>query len=312
MANNPLVRSKLDATPSAQSNFALQMQRKRTQKRLVSYAIRYVIAAILVVFAFVPVAWVLSASLNTSGSLTSIEIIPKNAGFDNYVNLFQNPYYPFKTWFWNSFNVAGISTLLSVLSTAVAAYAFSRFRFYGRKSLMRAILIISIFPSTLSIIAVYTIVQQLGTHIPILGLNSHLTLILIYTSGAMSINVFLVKGYLDSIPMEIDESALVDGASHWQIFRLITLPLAKPILITIGVLTFMAVYGDFVLPRVLLQRADHLTIMVGLYTFQAADYAQNWGIFTAGAVLAALPVLVLYLVLQRYIIGGLTAGAVKL
>ena len=128
----------------------------------------------------------------------------------------------------------------------------------------------------------------------------------------MSINVFLVKGYLDSIPMEIDESALVDGASHWQIFATITLPLIRPILVTIGVLTFMGIYGDFILPRVLLQSSDKLTIMVGLYLFQSADYAQNWGVFTAGAIVAAVPVLLLYMLLQNYIIGGLTAGAVKL
>jgi arabinogalactan oligomer / maltooligosaccharide transport system permease protein len=282
------------------------------QRKVISYAIRYVIAAALIVFAFVPVVWVVSASLNPSGSLTSPEIIPRNPGLGNYTGLFQNQYYPFTTWLRNSFTVAGISTTLSVLSTAVAAYALSRFRFYGRKSLMRAILIVNIFPGVLSMIALYSIMQQLGRHVSFLGLDSHASLILIYTSGAMSINVFLVKGYLDSIPRELDESALVDGATHWQVFRMITLPLALPILITIAVLTFMGIYGDFVLPRVLLQSADKLTIMVGLYLFQSADYAQNWGIFTAGAVIAALPILVMYLLLQRYIIGGLTSGAVKL
>ncbi|MFN8371358.1 MAG: sugar ABC transporter permease [Anaerolineae bacterium] len=289
-------------------NFSLNFR----QRRMLGYAIRYVIAAFLIVFAFVPVIWVLSASFNPSGSLMSIEVIPRNPGLDNYRGLFENAYYPFTTWLFNSFNIAGVSTVLSVLSTAIAAYAFSRFRFSGRSTLMRAILIINVFPASLSIIALYSIMQQVGNHISFLGLDSHASLILIYTSGAMSINVFLVKGYLDSIPLEIDESALVDGATHWQIFLNITLPLAKPILITIGVLTFMAIYGDFILPRVLLSSADKLTIMVGLYLFQSADYAQNWGIFTAGAVIAALPILVLYMLMQRYIIGGLTSGSVKL
>src|SRR5687768_5045428 len=256
------------------------------QRKVIGYAIRYLIAAVLIVFAFVPVVWVVSASLNPSGSLTSPEIIPRNPGLGNYTGLFQNQYYPFTTWLGNSFSVAGISTVLSVLSTAVAAYALSRFRFYGCKSLMRAILIVNIFPGVLSMIALYSIMQQLGRHVSFLGLDSHASLILIYTSGAMSINVFLVKGYLDSIPRELDESALVDGATHWQVFRMITMPLAFPILVTIAVLTFMGIYGDFVLPRVLLQSADKLTIMVGLYLFQSADYAQNWGIFTAGAVIA--------------------------
>jgi arabinogalactan oligomer / maltooligosaccharide transport system permease protein len=282
------------------------------QRRWLSYTLRYVIAAVLIVFAFVPVVWVLSASFNPSGSLVSLEIIPRNPGISNYTGLFENTYYPFTRWLLNSFKIATISTMLTVTSTAFAAYALSRFRFYGRSTLMRSILLINVFPGVLSMIALYTIMQQLGNHIPFLGLDSHASLILIYVSGAMSINVFLVKGYLDSIPMDIDESALVDGATHWQIFWRITFPLAQPILVTIGVLTFMATYGDFVLPRVLLTSADQLTIMVGLYLFQSADYAQNWGIFTAGAVIAALPLLAFYLLLQRYIIGGLTAGAVKL
>lgn len=307
MANPPSVRPPLSLSSSRRGS-TLSFR----QRRYLGYAIRYVIAAVLIVFAFVPVVWVVSASLNQSGSLVSPEIIPRNAGFENYRGMFENPYYPFPTWLFNSFKIAIISTVLSVLSTALAAYALSRFRFYGRKLLMRAILIINVFPGILSMIALYTIMQQLGQHVSFLGLDSHASLILIYTSGALSINVFLMKGYLDSIPMEIDESALVDGATHWQVFRLITLPLAKPILISVGVLTFMAVYGDFILPRVLLQSANNLTIMVGLYLFQSADYAQNWGIFTAGAVVAALPILVLYLLLQRYIVGGLTTGAVKL
>lgn len=282
------------------------------RRKLANYGIRYVVAVILIIFAFVPVVWVVSASFNQSGSLVSVEIIPQNAGLANYRAIFEHQYYPFMRWFLNSFKIAVTSTILSVLSTAIAAYALSRFRFYGRPTLMRAILIINVFPGVLSMIALYTIMQQMGQHVSFLGLDSHLSLILIYTSGAMSINVFLVKGYMDSIPMEIDESALVDGASHWQVFRAITLPLCKPILVTIGVLTFMAIYGDFILPRVLLQSADQLTIMVGLYLFQSADYAQNWGVFTAGAILAAVPVLVVYMLLQNYIIGGLTAGAVKL
>lgn len=300
--------TQLASTDFQQPKFSLNYQ----QRRWLGYIIRYIIAAILIVFAFVPVVWVVSASFNPSGSLVSVEVIPKNPGLGNYRGLFENDYYPFVKWIRNSFIVATASTLLSVTSTAVSAYGLSRFRFYGRKFLMRAILIVSIFPAALSIIALYTTFQQVGNHVGILGLNSHVSLILIYSSGALSINVFLVKGYLDSIPLEIEESALVDGATHAQIFRMITLPLAKPILITISVLTFMAIYGDFVLPRVLLQSSDKFTVMVGLYLFQSADYAQNWGVFTAGAVIAALPILVIYMLLQRYIIGGLTAGAVKL
>jgi len=281
------------------------------QRRVLGMAIRYVIAALLIIFAFIPVVWGVSASFNPSGSLVSPEIVPRNPGFDNYEQLWNNRYYPFKTWLFNSLYIATVSTLLIVLVTAFSAYAMSRFRFYGRQQLMRAILIINVFPGVVSMIALFSIMQQTGRHVPLIGLDSHLSLILIYVSGSMGINVLLMKGFFDSVPREIDESALVDGASHWLVFWRIILPLVKPILVTVGVLAFMGIYGDFVLPRVLLSSADKLTIMVGLYLFQSADYAQNWGVFTAGAIVAALPVIGLYLLLQDYIISGLTAGSIK-
>lgn len=282
-----------------------------TQRRYLGMGIRYVVAVVLIIFAFIPVIWVLSASINPSGSLVSPELIPRHPGFDNYESLWTNKYYPFKTWLFNSLYIATVSTFLIVLITAFSAYAISRFRFYGRSTLVRAILIINVFPGIVSMIALFSMVQQIGLYVPLIGLDSHLSLILVYVSGAMGVNVLLMKGFFDSVPQEIDESALVDGASHWLVFWRITLPLVKPILVTVGVLTFMSIYGDFILPRVLLKSSDKLTIMVGLYLFQSAEYAQNWGVFTAGAVVAAVPVIVLYMALQDYVINGLTAGSIK-
>jgi ABC-type maltose transport system permease subunit len=281
------------------------------QRRILGMGIRYVIAALLIVFAFIPVVWVVSASFNPTGSLVSPELIPRHPGLNNYESLLNNKYYPFKTWLFNSLYIATISTALIVLVTAFSAFALSRFRFFGRGQLVRAVLIINVFPGIVSMIALFSMIQQIGRYVPVIGLDSHVSLILVYVSGAMGINVLLMKGFFDSIPKEIDESALVDGASHWLVFWRITLPLVKPILVTVGVLTFMGIYGDFILPRVLLKSSDKLTIMVGLYLFQSADYAQNWGVFTAGAIVAALPVIVVYMALQNYIISGLTAGALK-
>lgn len=281
------------------------------QRRYAGMGIRYVIAAILIVFAFIPVVWVVSASFNPSGSLVSPELIPRHPGLDNYEELWNNQYYPFKRWLFNSLYIAAISTVLIVLSTAFSAYAISRFRFVGREKLVRAILIINVFPGVVSMIALFSMLQQTGRHVALIGLDSHVSLILVYVSGAMGINVLLMKGFFDSVPREIDESAMVDGASHWLVFWRIIIPLVKPILVTVGVLAFMGIYGDFVLPRVILSSADKLTIMVGLYLFQSADYAQNWGVFTAGAIVAALPVIVIYLLLQDYIISGLTSGSIK-
>jgi ABC-type maltose transport system permease subunit len=151
----------------------------------------------------------------------------------------------------------------------------------------------------------------LGTFIPFLGLNTLSGLSFIYLGGAMGINIWLMKGFFDTVPREIDESAMVDGATHWQIFWRLLFPLVRPVVIVVGLLTFIGVYGDFILARILLKSTPKLTVMVGLYIFQDAQFAQNWGVFTAGAVMAAIPIVILYLILQDYIAGGLTAGSVK-
>ena len=176
---------------------------------------------------------------------------------------------------------------------------------------MIAILILNVFPAILAMVAIYSMIQQLGLYISGIGLDTHGGLILIYVAGSMGINVLMVKAYIDTIPIELDESALVDGASSWQTFRRIILPIMTPIVITIGVLTFIASYGDFVIARVLLKSSDKLTVMVGIQLFQTDRFDQDFGMITAGAVLAAIPIILIYIPLQRYVIDGLTAGSVK-
>ena len=176
---------------------------------------------------------------------------------------------------------------------------------------MTAILILNVFPSILAMVAIFSMLQQLGLYIAALGLDTHTALICIYVAGSMGINVLLVKAYIDSIPLELDESALVDGATPWQTFRHIILPIMTPIVITIGVLTFIASYGDVVIARVLLKSSDNLTVMVGLQLFQTDRFDQDFGMITAGAVLAAIPIILIYIPLQKYVIDGLTAGSVK-
>nr|MCU0465601.1 ABC transporter permease subunit [Anaerolineae bacterium] len=207
--------------------------------------------------------------------------------------------------------VATITTVITMFLTAISGYALSRFRFRGRQGLMTAILILNVFPSILAMVAIFSMLQQLGLFVAWLGLDTHTALIFIYITGSMGINVLLVKAYVDSIPLELDESALVDGATPWQTFIHIIWPIMTPIVITIGVLTFIASYGDFVIARVLLKSSDQLTVMVGLQLFQTDRFDQDFGIITAGAVLAAIPVILIYIPLQRYVINGLTAGSVK-
>lgn len=280
-------------------------------RRIISRSIRYLIALVLIIFAGLPAFWVVSASFNPAKSLISGTLWPRNPTLSNYTELIHHEFFPYEQWVFNSFKVTIISVTLIVIITCLTGYALSRFHFNGRHHFMTAILIVNVFPAILSIIALFATMQQIGTHIPWLGLDTHGGLILIYVSGAMSINVLMLKAYIDSIPMEVDESALVDGATHWQVFWAIIFPMIRPIVITVGILSFFGIYGDFVIARVMLKSTEKLTLMVGLMLFQNQGFDQDWGVITAGAVLAALPIVLLYLPLQNYVISGLTAGSIK-
>ncbi len=294
------------STPIQTSRFrSVSFQRK------LSLALRWLIALVLIYFAVFPVLWILSASLNPASTLATQRLIPANAGLDNYRALLNSEVFPFWTWFWNSIKISSISSVLSLAITTLAAYAFSRFRFTGRVTLLKGILLIQVFPGLLAIVAIFLMISQIGDIIPFFGLNTHAGLILVYMGGAMGINIWLLKGFLDTIPRDIDESAMVDGASHWQIFTRLILPLLRPILIVIGILNFIGTYGDFVLARILLKSTEQYTLMVGLQIFTSGQFSQKWGPFAAGALIGALPIMIIYLALQDQIVGGLTQGAVK-
>jgi ABC-type maltose transport system permease subunit len=289
-----------------------------TFQRRFTIALRLIIAFFLIIFATFPILWIVSAAINPSSSLATQKLIPDNAGFDNFETLINSEVFPFWTWVWNSVKVSSISTVLSLSITTMAAYAFSRFRFSGRQTMLKGILLIQVFPNLLAIVAIFLIVLQIGDVFSILNpddpwisLNTHAGLILVYTGGAMGINIWLMKGFLDTIPRDIDESAMVDGASHWQIFTRLIMPLLRPILVVIGILSFIGTYGDFILARILLKSSEQYTLMVGLQIFTAGQFSQKWGPFAAGALIGALPIMIIYLALQDQIVGGLTQGAVK-
>lgn len=278
-----------------------------------SVVVRLIIAVILIIFAVFPVVLILSASLDPTGSLGQTTLIPRNASFKNFYDYWWlNPQlYPFRTWWLNSIKIAAISTILSISITTMAAYAFSRLRFAGRVTMLKGILLIQVFPNLLALVSIYLLIQQVGDVIPGLGLNTHAGLILVYLGGSMGMNIWLMKGFLDTIPRAIDESAMVDGATNFQIFTQLLLPLLRPILVVIGILSFIGTYGDFVMARVLLKSTEQYTLMVGLQIFTAGQFSKNWGAFSAGALIGALPIMIIYLALQDQIAGGLTQGAVK-
>lgn len=289
---------------------------QRFQKRF-GIAVRLVVAVFLILFSIFPVLWLISASFDNTNSLATQDLIPVQAGIKNYERLFNlDPDFAFSDlnfwgWLFNSVKVAGISTILSLSLTTMAAYAFSRLRFAGRITILKGILLIQVFPNLLALVAIYVLIFQVGEIIPVLGLNTHGGLILVYLGGSMGINIWLMKGFLDTIPRQIDESGMVDGASHWEIFSTLLLPLLRPILIVIGILSFIGTYGDFILARILLTDASQYTLMVGLQIFTSGQFDKKWGVFAAGALIGALPIMFTYLALQDQIAGGLTAGAVK-
>jgi arabinogalactan oligomer / maltooligosaccharide transport system permease protein len=288
------------------------VQRFRTSARAqrgFSTGIRLFAAVILIIFSVFPILWVVSASLNPTGSLATQTLIPENLGFENYRTLMETV--PYWTWFWNSIKIAGITSVFSLAITTVAAYAFSRFRFRGRQTMLKGILLIQVFPALLALVATFLMISQIGDIFPFMGLNTHASLILVYLGGAMGINIWLMKGFLDTIPRDIDESAMVEGATDWQIFTRLILPLLRPILIVIGIINYIGTYSEFVLARVLLKSNEQYTLMVGLQVFAGAQIDQRWGVFAAGVLIGALPIMIIYLVLQDQIVGGLTQGAVK-
>lgn len=276
-----------------------------------SYIWRHLVIWACMAFALGPIIWVISGSFNPTNTIIGQRLIPREPSLVNYRELFTNPQHPFALWMWNTVKISLVTSLLVVTVTSFAAYAFSRFRFYGRRTGLFAILLIQMFPQMLAMVAIYLLLFWLGQYVPALGLNTHAGLIFVYLGGAMGVNVWLMKGYFDTIPNSLEEAATMDGATPFQAFYKIILPLSRPILAVIFFLTFIGTYSEYLFARVLLSSNERLTMAVGLQTFISDQYAKRWGVFSAGALLGAVPIIVLFAFLQKQLVSGLTRGAVK-
>lgn len=267
----------------------------------------YLIILLAMVIVLVPVLYIFFASFNQGSSLYSSTLIPKNFTLENYRLLFNNPNRSvnFGLWTMNTLKVAGAASLLSVLLTTFTAYGFSRFRFWGRRYGLILFLVVQMFPGAMGMVAIYVLLNLMGL------LNTHLGLILIYAGGAVPFSTWMAKGYIDSIPRSLDEAALIDGASRWQIYWRILLPLSLPILSVIALLNFIGPFNDFLLARIILTSPEKRTLAVGLHSFISGRFDQNWTQFAAGSMLTAIPIMILFLSLQKYFISGLTKGATK-
>ena len=270
---------------------------------------RHLVGLLAVAFALFPVVWVVSASVNPTSTLSGQQLVPDNPTLDNFRRLFETGFW---TWFRNSMLVAGVGAFGTVLLAALAAYAFSRLRFTGRRAGLLSLVLVQMFPQLLAFVAIYLMMIRIGDVAPSIGTGTISGLILVYLGGAMGVNTWLIKGFFDTIPHDLDESARVDGATHWQIYSRIIMPLAAPILAVVGLLAFVTILNDFVIANaVLSNNEDSWTLSIGLFRFVADRYGARWGPFAAGAVIGSVPTVLLFLYLQKYIVSGLTQGSVK-
>lgn len=304
--------SEITTTPTRKTTELSTWQRvwqsKKNQYRITT-AVKLLLALVVLFYSLLPVVFTVSSAFSPIQGI-SRQVIPANPTLANFQEILFDQ--PFGLWMWNTTKIALISSLMAAMITTLTAFAFSRYRFAGRGKLLLGILLIQVFPALMAMIALYSLLDQLGTCcIPWLGLNTQGGLILVYMGGAMGLNVWLMKGFFDSIPRDIDESAMVDGATHWQLFWYLIFPLVRPIIIVVVILTFFGVYGDWLLPNIMIRKSELFTLMLGLQTFIGNNYGQNWSVFAAGAVLGSLLPVAVYILLQDKIVGGLTTGAVK-
>lgn len=306
--DKPETQTQAKARAAAEPRAGSIVRGKRIQM-----AINLFIVLIGVLFALYPVIWILSAALSPSNSITTSRLIPTNASTVNFQRLYNDPQHPFLLWMWNSIKVASITAVITIILCALAAYSFSRFRYRGRRQGLLAILLVQMFPNMLSMVALFLLLQQLGKipGLSWLGLNTLGGLILVYSGGALGFNTWLMKGFFDAIPKDLDESALIDGASYTQVFMYIMFPLIRPILAVIAILSFIGTYSDYLLARVLITSTNNYTLALGMTLFIRDQYTAQYGAFSAAALVGALPIVLIFLILQKQLIGGLAQGAVK-
>lgn len=275
---------------------------------------RHIVGVLALIFALFPVWFVAMAAFSKVSSLSGQRLWPESLTLRQYRRLVDQ--YPFWRWFLNSLVISVVTAFLTVLLAAAAAYAFSRLRFIGRRAGLFSLLLIQMFPASLAFVAIFLMVRTLPNAFPGLGARSVATIIVFYLGGALGANAWLIKGFFDTIPRSLDESARIDGATHAQVFWRIIMPLGLPVLAIIFLLSFISSQAEFLVANVVLfgqdKAAPTKTLATGLQGLLAGDrYDLNWGPFAIGALIASIPVLLLFQFLQRFIVGGITAGAVK-
>jgi arabinogalactan oligomer / maltooligosaccharide transport system permease protein len=294
-------------------------KRRRQRRRMVGRLLKRLLIIACIVVALGPTYFVVIASINKGGSFFSASLIPHGVTFRNYSQLVKPASQggsDFLIWVENSALVCFTVSIISTVSSGLMGYAFSRMRFRGRRNGLVALLLLQIFPTVLAIPAYYYLLLWMQRHVHIgahvlVGLNTYQGLILVLCGGSLAFNSWLFKGYLDNLPKELEEAAFVDGATRPRMLRHVVLPLAKPIVATIFLFTFIGVYSEYAVTSIVMNDSAHYTLPVGMRGFIFNQFSQNWTIFSAGCVVASIPILIVFLAMQRYLVSGLARGAVK-
>lgn len=279
------------------------MKNRAVRQKLVR-AFIYLLLAAIAVITIVPLYFVVIASLNPGNSLFSARMLPEQLTIDHYYRLFTEKEYGL--WYVNTLKIAICTMALTVVFVVITSYVMSQFRFKGRRSMLMFMLVMTMFPGFMSMIAVYLLLLQVGL------LDSHLGLIIVYSGGGIPGLTWLVKGYFDGIPRSLPEAAKIDGASDGTVFLKIMLPISVPILTFISVSSFIGPWMDFIFARLVLRSSSKKTLAIGLFEMVTGRQNTEFTMFAAGAVLVSLPITILYMSLQKYLIRGIAEGASKI
>lgn len=276
-------------------------KRLTISEKLALWGSRIALWLIIIIVMF-PTLWIVMSSFSAGDSFFLSSLFPKKLSTEHYVKLFTDT--NFMLWVKNSMKLCLIVAIINLTLTSLAAYAFARMRFVGRKYGLMSLLVLQVFPSSMAVSGYYILIYNFGL------VDSNFALIFVLACGS-AFNIWLLKSYIDNIPIEMDEAAFVDGANRFQVFCKVILPLATPQLAVLFLFSFISTYSEYVITSIFLQTPGKMTLALGLQSFISDQFAAHWTLFSAAAVVSSLPIMIVFMCLQQFIQSGLVAGGVK-
>ena len=274
------------------------------KKKYLTTILIYAVLIVVTLATIYPIINVFTISIRPNNKLfsTTLEIIPEDWTFNQYIELFANR--PFLLWTWNSFIISFVVTFTGVALASTTGYALSRYKFVGKKSILFGLLTTQIFPATMLLLPMYIMLIKLQL------LNSYIGIIIVYSATALPFCIWQMKGYYDTIPYSLEESARIDGCNRWQAFYIIVLPLAAPALVITALFSFMTAWSEYIVAAQILQDTELYTLPLGIKSFQS-NMSTEWGLYAAASLVVSIPVVILFVILSRWLVSGLTLGSVK-